>query len=108
MFRYFPRRIPFLIPAVFILGVLASSAIGGLGGLGLGLVFFIPLLLFKMFFAFMFFSMFFGFARNWKGPRAYGPRRPRPERQEPTQEDEDWASAMRQARKEVDDLFPEA
>jgi hypothetical protein len=109
MFGYFPRRIPFIIPIAFFLGVMASSALGGIGGVGFGLFFALPFLLFKIFLMMMFFRMFFGFARFGYGPRGSRgdrPRQPKP-KPEPTQADEDWASAMKQAKDEVDDLFPE-
>ena len=111
MFGYFPRRIPFIIPIAFFLGVMASSALGGIGGVGFGLFFALPFLLFKILLVGMFFKMFFGFGRRGYGPLGYRgdrQRQPRQPKPEPTQADEDWASAMKQAKEEVDDLFPEA
>ena len=81
MFGYFPRRIPFIIPIAFFLGVMASSALGGIGGVGFGLFFALPFLLFKILLVGMFFKMFFGFGRRGYGPRGYRGDRQRQPRQ---------------------------
>ena len=111
------RRFPFRGLALVALGFLLASAFAGSAAsgaaAGFGLLFALPLLMFKMFLMFMFFGALFRFAgggwgrgRDWghhHGPRYPHPGGPRPEKRDPVAESErrDWEESLRQAREEV-------
>ena len=103
MFGFGRGRFPFLIPLVVLAAIVGYSLIGSAGA-AFGFVLLFPLKL--LFFMFLF-GMFFRFARggapwggggrrgSWDPPRA------------PTKEERERAEAQRQAREEVDRLFPD-
>lgn len=98
------RRIPFLVPALVVLGFLAISSGGPLWVAGaVGAALFVPLLVFKLFFI----AFVFGAAMRFVGGGFPGPmsrREPEP----PTEEQLEWEEHLREARREVDELFPDA
>lgn len=98
------RRIPFLIPALVVLGFLAISSGGPLWAAGaVGAALFLPLLVFKLFFI----AFVFGAAMRFVGGGGFpGPRSQR-EPEPPTEEELEWEEHLRQARREVDELFPD-
>jgi hypothetical protein len=110
-----PRRrgVPFAGLLLFAGGFALASLAGGAGS-AIGFVFFLPLLALKLMFVFFVFGTFMRFAGRgfgWGGPpwpgRAEERRQPSSPPREPTQEEEDWARARREALQEIDDLFPD-
>lgn len=111
--RGFPVAGLFLFAAGFALASIASGASSAVGFL-----FVLPLLAFKVMFMFFVFGMFmrfagagFGRANRWHEPRperpgGWSPRDSSPPRT-PTQAEEDWERAKREAQREIDDLFPD-
>ena len=93
-------RVPFLLPVVALLAVVGFGLLGPAGA-ALGFVLFLPL---KLFFLMFLFGMFFRFRSPWGGQRPGGPWGPP---REPTEEERERAEAHRQAREEVDSLFPD-
>ena len=110
MFGY--RRRPFFPGAlVFIAaGFVLASLIGGAGSAA-GAILFLPLLALKLMFVFFVFGMLMRFVGGgWGrgGPGSFGRHHRRPvQRREPTEEEREWARARRDAREEVDELFPD-
>lgn len=113
-----PRRgIPFAGLLLFA-GGFALASLAGSAASAAGFVLFLPLLALKVMFVFFIFGTFMRFAgggmarsRGWNGPmwQRAGDERRRPSSppREPTQEEKDWARAWREARQEIDDLFPD-
>lgn len=114
-----PRRgFPFAGLLLFA-GGFALASIAGSAASAAGALLFLPLLALKLMFVFFIFGTLMRFAggglgrsRGWSGradwSRAADERRraSSPPR-EPTQEEKDWARAWREARQEIDDLFPD-
>jgi hypothetical protein len=104
MYRSRGRRIPFLVPALFVVGFLAISSGGPLWAAGaLGAALFLPLLVFKLFFV----AFVVGAAVRLVGGGLAGGRSRR-EPEPPTEEQLEWEEHLREARREVDELFPDA
>ena len=99
MFGFGRGRIPFLFPLVVLLAIVGFGLLGPAGA-ALGFVLFLPL---KLFFLMFLFGMFFRFRAPWGRGRGgpWGPPR------EPTEEERERAEARRQAKEEVDTLFPD-
>ena len=108
------RRFPFFYGLPFFAAGLIAASLLGSAGAALGLLLFLPLLAFKFMFMFFIFGAFMrmfagGFARRGPYGGHWHHHRDRTEpRREPTQEERDWAEARRQAREEIEDLFPDA
>ena len=103
MFRFGWGRVPFVLPLVFLFAAVGLALMGS-SGAALGFLLFLP---FKFLLFMFFFGMFFRFARGgapWGGPRGSGPWAPP---SAPTQEERERAEAQRQAKEEVDRLFPD-
>jgi len=113
--RGFPFA-PFLLIAV---GFGLASVVGSATGSVAGALLFLPLLALKLMFLFFIFGMMMRFVGGRFGPAhdhrgSYlGRRHPRDRRRdatpvEPTQAEKDWAKARKEARQEIDDLFPDS
>lgn len=103
MFRFGRGRVPFLLPFVVLLAVV-GFALAGPAGTALGFLLFLPLKLLVFMFLF---GMFFRVARGgrpWGGQGRGGSWAPP---REPTREERERAEAQRQAKEEVDSLFPD-
>lgn len=100
MFGFGRGRIPFLLPFVFLLAIVGVGLLGPAGA-ALGFVLFLPL---KLFFLMFLFGMFFRFRGPWGARGRGGPWGPP---REPTEEERERAEAQRQAKEEVDSLFPD-
>lgn len=116
MFGFRRRGFPFSGLLLFAAGMAVAGLLTGSGTLA-GLLL-LPLLAMKLLFVFFVFGAFVhlaggGFGRGGRpvGPpwgRGGPPRRGgRPARREPTQEEKDRARAEREAREEINDLFPD-
>ncbi len=109
------RGFPFAGLPIFAAGFIVASLIGS-ASTALAFLLFLPLLALKFMFMFFVFGAFMrlvggGFARM--GPRHSWSHHHRHDRyestpREPTQEEKDWAKAREEARREIDDLFPDA
>jgi hypothetical protein len=104
------RGFPFAGLPIFAAGFILASLIGS-AGTAVAFLLFLPLLALKFMFMFFLFGALLrfaggGFARM--GPRnSWSHQRYESTRREPTQEERDWARAREQARREIDDLFPD-
>ena len=101
-----PVAFPFFLPFAFLLALVGFALIGPAGA-ALGFVGFLLFLPLKLFFFMFLFGMFFRFVRGgapWGGGgrgSTWAPPR------EPTREERERAEAERQAKEEVDSLFPD-
>ena len=103
MFLFRRGRFPFILPFVFLFAAVGFALMGSTGA-ALGFLLFLP---FKFLLFMFFFGMFFRFARGgapWSGGDRGGPWAPP---RAPTREERERAEAHRQAKEEVDRLFPD-
>ena len=114
-----PRRrgVPFAGLLLFAGGFALAGLVSGAGS-AIGFLFFLPLLALKVMFMIFIFGTFmrfagrgFGRAGGWGGPpwgsREERHRRPSAPPRAPTQDERDWEQARREAKEEIDDLFPD-
>ncbi len=102
MFGFGRGRFPFFLPLI-VLAAFVGFGLLGSAGAALGFALFFPLKL--LFFMFLF-GTFFRFARGGRPWGGRGGRRPWDPPAAPTQDERERAEAERQAREEVDRLFP--
>lgn len=108
MFRYASRGFPLRLFVLMVAGFLLVNAVGGLIAAGIGVVFFLPLLLFKAFLILMLLRFVVGFVGGRLSSGRPGPWARRATRR--AEEDADKAEFnefVRQARQRLDDLFPQ-
>lgn len=110
-FRRFPLRGLALVAIGFLLaGALAGGSPASGAAAGFGLLFALPLLMFKMFFLFFIFGSFFRFAGGGRGwdrgayDRNSGRSTEQPRDVEAEQDRRSWEESLRQAREEVQRL----
>lgn len=112
----FRRGFPFSGLLLFVAGMAVAGLLTGSSTLA-GLLL-LPLLAMKLLFVFFLFGTFVHFVGGGfgRGGRPAGPpwgrggppwQHSRPERREPTEEEQERARAEREAREEIDDLFPD-
>ncbi len=112
--RGFPWAGLLLIVTGFALAIVVGSA-----GSAVGALLFLPLLALKLMFFFFILGMLMRFIgrrsgySNQGGGSYRGRHHPRDRRRdaarvEPTQAEKDWAKARKEAREEIDDLFPDS
>ena len=118
MFGTRRRGFPFA-PFLLIAAGFALASVVGSAGSAIGALLFLPLLALKLMFVFFIFRMMMRFVggRSGYSPQDRGSYRgrhhPRDRRRdaapvEPTQAEKDWAKARKEARQEIDDLFPDS
>ena len=118
MFGTRRRGFPFA-PFLLIAAGFALASVVGSAGSAIGALLFLPLLALKLMFFFFIFRMIVGFIGRRSGYSHYRggsyrsrhdprDRRRDPAPVEPTQAEKDWAKARKEARQEIDDLFPDS
>lgn len=118
MFGTRRRGFPFAGLLLIAMGFALATVVGSAGS-AIGALLFLPLLALKLMFFFFIFGMLMrfvggrsGYAHHARGSYP-GRRHPFDRRREaapvePTQAEKDWAKARKEARQEIDDLFPDS